>query len=489
MAKELKDLTKSDENYSQWYNDLVVKAGLAENSAVRGCMVIKPYGYAIWEKMQAALDRMFKETGHQNAYFPLFIPKSFFSKEADHVEGFAKECAVVTHYRLKNDPHGKGVVVDPDAKLEEELIVRPTSETIIWNTYKNWIQSYRDLPILCNQWANVVRWEMRTRLFLRTAEFLWQEGHTAHATREEAIAEVVKMIHVYERFAQEWMALPVVVGHKSPNERFAGAEDTMTIEALMQDGKALQSGTSHNFGTNFSEPFEIKYLDKDGTQKYAHETSWGVSTRLIGAIIMTHGDERGLKLPPMIAPIQVVVVPVAAHKEGVLEGAKAVADKLTAAGLRVKFDDRDNVTPGWKFNEWELKGVPVRVEVGPRDLAEGKVLSVRRDTFEKAPLDIEGLEGEIKAMLDVIQTNMFEIARAFRDEHTADVHSMEELEKQVNGGYAKAMWCGEQACEDEIKDRFSASSRCMPFDQTPIGETCVCCGKPAKKVIYFAKAY
>lgn len=489
MAKELKDLTKSEENYSQWYNDLVVKAGLAENSAVRGCMVIKPYGYAIWEKMQAILDRMFKQTGHENAYFPLFIPKSFFSKEAHHVEGFAKECAVVTHYRLKNDPEGKGVVVDPDARLEEELIVRPTSETIIWNTYKNWIQSYRDLPILCNQWANVVRWEMRTRLFLRTAEFLWQEGHTVHATAEEAQEETMQMLHVYRDFCEKNLAIPVYCGQKSEKEKFAGARATYSVEAMMQDGKALQSGTSHNFGTNFSEPFEIKYLDKDGTQKYAHETSWGVSTRLIGAIIMTHGDERGLKLPPMIAPIQVVVVPVAAHKEGVLEGAKAVADKLTAAGLRVKFDDRDNVTPGWKFNEWELKGVPVRVEVGPRDLAEGKVLSVRRDTFEKAPLDIEGLEGEIKAMLDAIQTNMFEIARAFRDEHTADVHSMEELEKQVNGGYAKAMWCGEQACEDEIKDRFGASSRCMPFDQTPIGETCVCCGKPAKKVIYFAKAY
>ena len=489
MAKELKELTSREENYSQWYNDLVVKAGLAENSAVRGCMVIKPYGYAIWEKMQRALDQMFKDTGHENAYFPLFIPKSFFSKEAHHVEGFAKECAVVTHYRLKNDPEGKGVIVDPDAKLEEELIVRPTSETIIWNTYRNWIQSYRDLPILCNQWANVVRWEMRTRLFLRTAEFLWQEGHTVHATAEEAQEETMQMLHVYRDFCEKNLAIPVYCGQKSEKEKFAGARATYSVEAMMQDGKALQSGTSHNFGTNFSEPFEIKYLDKDGTQKYAHETSWGVSTRLIGAIIMTHGDERGLKLPPMIAPIQVVVVPVAAHKEGVLEGAKAVADKLTAAGLRVKFDDRDNVTPGWKFNEWELKGVPVRVEVGPRDLAEGKVLSVRRDTFEKAPLDIEGLEGEIKAMLDAIQTNMFEIARAFRDEHTADVHSMEELEKQVNGGYAKAMWCGEQACEDEIKDRFGASSRCMPFDQTPIGETCVCCGKPAKKVIYFAKAY
>ena len=489
MAKELKDLTKRSENYSSWYNELVVKADLAEQSDVRGCMVIKPYGYAIWEKMQRVLDDKFKETGVQNAYFPLLIPKSFLSKEAEHVEGFAKECAVVTHYRLKTNEDKTGVVVDPAAKLEEELIIRPTSETIIWNTYKNWIQSYRDLPILCNQWANVVRWEMRTRLFLRTAEFLWQEGHTVHATAEEAQEETMQMLGVYRDFCEKNLAIPVYCGQKSEKEKFAGARATYSIEAMMQDGKALQSGTSHNFGTNFSEPFEIKYLDKDGTQKYAHETSWGTSTRLIGAIIMTHGDERGLKLPPMIAPYQVVVVPVAAHKEGVLEGAKAVADKLTAAGLRVKFDDRDNVTPGWKFNEWELKGVPVRVEIGPRDLAEGKVMSVRRDTFEKAPLDIEGLESEIKAMLDAIQTNMFEIARAFRDAHTADVHNMEELGRQVDGGYAKAMWCGDQACEDEIKDRFSASSRCMPFDQTPIGETCVCCGKPAKKVIYFAKAY
>ena len=492
MAKELKDLTKSDENYSQWYNDLVVKAGLAENSAVRGCMVIKPYGYAIWEKMHDALDKMFKETGHQNAYFPLFIPKSFFSKEAHHVEGFAKECAVVTHYRLKNDPEGKGVVVDPDAKLEEELIVRPTSETIIWNTYKNWIQSYRDLPILCNQWANVVRWEMRTRLFLRTAEFLWQEGHTAHATREEAIAEATKMIHVYERFAREWMSLPVIVGHKSPNERFAGAEDTLTIEAMMQDGKALQSGTSHFLGQNFAKAFDVQYVNKEGKLEYVWATSWGVSTRLMGALIMAHSDNNGLVLPPKLAPIQVVMVPIyktAEQLAAICERFDAIAAELRERGISVKIDDRDNVRPGFKFSEYELKGVPVRVEVGPRDLAEGKVLSVRRDTFEKAPLDIEGLEGEIKAMLDAIQTNMFEIARAFRDEHTADVHSMEELEKQVNGGYAKAMWCGEQACEDEIKDRFGASSRCMPFDQTPIGETCVCCGKPAKKVIYFAKAY
>ena len=403
MAKELKDLTKSDENYSQWYNDLVVKAGLAENSAVRGCMVIKPYGYAIWEKMQAALDRMFKETGHQNAYFPLFIPKSFFSKEADHVEGFAKECAVVTHYRLKNDPHGKGVVVDPDAKLEEELIVRPTSETIIWNTYKNWIQSYRDLPILCNQWANVVRWEMRTRLFLRTAEFLWQEGHTAHATREEAIAEVVKMIHVYERFAQEWMALPVVVGHKSPNERFAGAEDTMTIEALMQDGKALQSGTSHFLGQNFAKAFDVQYVNKEGKLEYVWATSWGVSTRLMGALIMAHSDNNGLVLPPKLAPIQVVMVPIYKGEEQLTEiraRFEAIAAQLREKGISVKIDDRDNVRSGFKFAEYELKGVPVRLAMGPRDLENGTIELVRRDTLEKETVPQEGLVERIEGLID-----------------------------------------------------------------------------------------
>lgn len=361
MAKELKDLTKSDENYSQWYNDLVVKAGLAENSAVRGCMVIKPYGYAIWEKMHDALDKMFKDTGHQNAYFPLFIPKSFFSKEAHHVEGFAKECAVVTHYRLKNDPEGKGVVVDPDAKLEEELIVRPTSETIIWNTYKNWIQSYRDLPILCNQWANVVRWEMRTRLFLRTAEFLWQEGHTAHATREEAIEEAEKMIHVYQKFAEEWMSVPVIVGHKSPNERFAGAEDTLTIEALMQDGKALQSGTSHFLGQNFAKAFDVQYVNKEGKLEYVWATSWGVSTRLMGALIMAHSDNNGLVLPPKLAPIQVVMVPIYKGEDQLTEIRArfgAIAEQLKAKGISVKIDDRDNVRSGFKFAEYELKGVP-----------------------------------------------------------------------------------------------------------------------------------
>lgn len=477
MAKEKKveQITDMEVDFAQWYTDICRKAELVEYASVKGFTILRPYGYAIWENIQRIMDAEFKKTGHENVAMPVLIPESLLKKEGELVNGFAPEVAWVT--------------MGGSEKLEERLAFRPTSETMFCDHWSRVLQTYRELPMLYNQWCSVIRWEKTTRPFLRTAEFLWQEGHTVHATAEEAQEETMQMLHVYRDFCEKNLAIPVYCGQKSEKEKFAGARATYSVEAMMQDGKALQSGTSHNFGTNFSEPFEIKYLDKDGTQKYAHETSWGVSTRLIGAIIMTHGDERGLKLPPMIAPIQVVVVPVAAHKEGVLEGAKAVADKLTAAGLRVKFDDRDNVTPGWKFNEWELKGVPVRVEVGPRDLAEGKVLSVRRDTFEKAPLDIEGLEGEIKAMLDAIQTNMFEIARAFRDEHTADVHSMEELEKQVNGGYAKAMWCGEQACEDEIKDRFGASSRCMPFDQTPIGETCVCCGKPAKKVIYFAKAY
>ena len=480
MAKEKKQefvthITPRDEDFSQWYTDVILKTELCDYAPVRGCMIVRPYGYAIWERIQAEMDKRFKETGHQNVYFPMLIPESLLLKEAEHVEGFAPEVAWVTQGGTE--------------KLQERLAVRPTSETIFCTMYAKWVQTWRDLPMKYNQWCSVMRWEKATRPFLRTSEFLWQEGHTIHATAEEAQEETMQMLHVYQEVAENVMALPVYVGQKSEKEKFAGARATYSMEAMMQDGKALQAGTSHNFGTNFAEAYGIQFQNKEGKLTYAEETSWGVSTRLIGAIIMTHGDERGLKLPPMIAPYQVVVVPVAAHKEGVLEGAKAVADKLTAAGLRVKFDDRDNVTPGWKFNEWELKGVPVRVEIGPRDLAEGKVMSVRRDTFEKAPLDIEGLEDEIKAMLDAIQTNMFEIARAFRDAHTADVHNMEELGRQVDGGYAKAMWCGDQACEDEIKDRFSASSRCMPFDQTPIGETCVCCGKPAKKVIYFAKAY
>ena len=447
MAKELKDLTKSDENYSQWYNDLVVKAGLAENSAVRGCMVIKPYGYAIWEKMQAALDKMFKDTGHQNAYFPLFIPKSFFSKEAHHVEGFAKECAVVTHYRLKNDPEGKGVVVDPDAKLEEELIVRPTSETIIWNTYKNWIQSYRDLPILCNQWANVVRWEMRTRLFLRTAEFLWQEGHTAHATREEAVEEAEKMIRVYQKFAEEWMSLPVVVGHKSPNERFAGAEDTLTIEALMQDGKALQSGTSHFLGQNFAKAFDVQYVNKEGKLEYVWATSWGVSTRLMGALIMAHSDNNGLVLPPKLAPIQVVMVPIYKTPEQLAEICArfgAIAAELRDKGISVKIDDRDNVRPGFKFAEYELKGVPVRLAMGGRDLENGTIELVRRDTLEKQTVSQEGLVERIEGLMAEIQENIYKKALAYRESMITKVDTWEEFKRVLDekGGFLSAHWDG-----------------------------------------------
>lgn len=447
MAKELKDLTKSDENYSQWYNDLVVKAGLAENSAVRGCMVIKPYGYAIWEKMHDALDKMFKDTGHQNAYFPLFIPKSFFSKEAHHVEGFAKECAVVTHYRLKNDPEGKGVVVDPDAKLEEELIVRPTSETIIWNTYKNWIQSYRDLPILCNQWANVVRWEMRTRLFLRTAEFLWQEGHTAHATREEAVEEAEKMIHVYQRFAEEWMSLPVVVGHKSPNERFAGAEDTLTIEALMQDGKALQSGTSHFLGQNFAKAFDVQYVNKEGKLEYVWATSWGVSTRLMGALIMAHSDNNGLVLPPKLAPIQVVMIPIYKGDDQLAEirtRFEAIAAQLKAKGISVKIDDRDNVRSGFKFAEYELKGVPVRLAMGPRDMENGTIELVRRDTLEKQTVSQEGLVERIEGLMTEIQENIYRKALNYRESMITKVDTWEEFKQVLDdkGGFLLAHWDG-----------------------------------------------
>lgn len=430
MAKELKDVTKAEDNYSQWYNDLVVKAGLAENSAVRGCMVIKPYGYAIWEKMQAALDKMFKDTGHQNAYFPLFIPKSFFSKEADHVEGFAKECAVVTHYRLKNDPEGKGVVVDPDAKLEEELIVRPTSETIIWNTYKGWIQSYRDLPILCNQWANVVRWEMRTRLFLRTAEFLWQEGHTAHATKEEAIEEATRMIHVYQKFVEEWMGVPVIVGHKSPNERFAGAVDTLTIEALMQDGKALQSGTSHFLGQNFAKAFDVQYINKEGKLEYVWATSWGVSTRLMGALIMAHSDNNGLVLPPKLAPIQVVLIPIYKGEEQmrqIVERLRTIAEELKSKGLSVKIDDRDNVRSGFKFAEYELKGVPVRLALGPRDLENGTIELVRRDTLEKETVPQEGLTDRVAALMDEIQQNIFRKALDYRNSMITKVDTWDEF--------------------------------------------------------------
>ncbi len=494
MAKELKNLTKIEDNYSQWYNELVVKAGLAENSAVRGCMVIKPYGYAIWEKMQSALDKMFKETGHQNAYFPLFIPKSFFSREASHVEGFAKECAVVTHYRLKNDPNGKGVVVDPDAKLEEELIVRPTSETIIWNTYKGWIQSYRDLPILCNQWANVVRWEMRTRLFLRTAEFLWQEGHTAHSTREEAIAETEKMIHVYQKFAQEFMAVPVIVGHKSPNERFAGAEDTLTIEALMQDGKALQSGTSHFLAQNFAKAFDVQFANKEGKMEYVWATSWGVSTRLMGALIMAHSDNNGLVLPPALAPIHVVMVPIYKGDEQLelmREKMEAFAAPLRAAGLTVKIDDRDNIRSGFKFSEWELKGVPVRLALGPRDLENGTIELARRDTLTKESVPQEGLTERITTLMEEIQSSIYNKALTYRDSMITPVDTWEEFIDVLDnkGGFVLAHWDGTVETEVAIKDATKATIRCIPFDVVPEEGKCVFTGKPSHNRVLFARSY
>ena len=494
MAVELKDLTKVEDNYSKWYNDLVVKAGLAENSAVRGCMVIKPYGYAIWEKMQRVLDDMFKQTGHENAYFPLFIPKSFFSREAHHVEGFAKECAVVTHYRLKNDPDGKGVVVDPDAKLEEELIVRPTSETIIWNTYKNWITSYRDLPILCNQWANVVRWEMRTRLFLRTAEFLWQEGHTAHATREEAEAEAMKMINVYKSFAEGWMALPVIVGHKSPNERFAGAEDTLTIEALMQDGKALQSGTSHFLGQNFAKAFDVTYTTREGKQEYVWATSWGVSTRLMGALIMAHSDNNGLVLPPKLAPIQVAMVPIykGAEQLAVMtEKLENIAADLRARGISVKVDTRDNVRSGFKFAEYELKGVPVRLALGPRDLENGTIELARRDTLTKETVSQEGLADRIVALMDEIQQNIFRKAMDFRTSMITRVDTWDEFIETLNekGGFISAHWDGTVETEVAIKEATKATIRCIPLDAEEEEGKCIFSGKPSHRRVLFARSY
>ncbi|WP_274958239.1 proline--tRNA ligase [Millionella massiliensis] len=494
MAKELKDLTSRDEDYSRWYNDLVVKAGLAENSAVRGCMVIKPYGYAIWEKMHDALDKMFKDTGHVNAYFPLFIPKSFFSKEAHHVEGFAKECAVVTHYRLKNDPDGKGVIVDPDAKLEEELIVRPTSETIIWNTYKNWIQSYRDLPILCNQWANVVRWEMRTRLFLRTAEFLWQEGHTAHATKEEAIAEAKKMIGVYRDFAENWLALPVIVGHKSDSERFAGADDTLTIEALMQDGKALQSGTSHFLGQNFAKAFDVQFTNKEGQLDYVWATSWGVSTRLMGALIMAHSDNNGLVLPPKLAPIQVVMVPIYKGEEElktIVARMEEIAAELKAKGISVKIDDRDNVRSGFKFAEYELKGVPVRLAIGPRDLAGGTIELARRDTLSKEVVPAEGIADRIEKLLDEIQQNIYDKALKFRDSMITKVDTYDEFKKvlEEKGGFILAHWDGTPETEEQIKNETKATIRCIPVNAPEEEGVCIISGKPSHRRVLFAKAY
>jgi prolyl-tRNA synthetase len=489
-----KVLTSRSENYSQWYNDLVLKADLAENSAVRGCMVIKPYGYAIWEKMQAVLDRMFKDTGHVNAYFPLFIPKSFFSKEADHVEGFAKECAVVTHYRLMNSPDGKGVVVDPDAKLEEELIVRPTSETIIWNTYKGWIQSYRDLPILCNQWANVVRWEMRTRLFLRTAEFLWQEGHTAHATQSEAMTEAMTMLKVYARFAEEFMGMPVLQGVKTPNERFAGALETYTIEALMQDGKALQSGTSHFLGQNFAKAFDVTFTNQEGKIEHVWATSWGVSTRLMGALVMAHSDDNGLVLPPKLAPIQVVIVPIYKSIEEldkISVVAKALTSKLKAMGYEVKFDDNDKKKPGWKFAEYELKGVPVRLAIGPRDLENGTVEVARRDTLTKEVVALEGIETHIVALLDDIQANIYKKALDYRTASTTQVDSYDEFKKVLDekGGFVLAHWDGTSETEQRIKDETKATIRCIPLDNPQEAGKCILTGNPSTQRVVFARAY
>ncbi len=493
MAKELKDLTKRSENYSQWYNDLVIKADLAEQSAVRGCMVIKPYGYAIWEKMQHELDRMFKETGHQNAYFPLLIPKSFLSREAEHVEGFAKECAVVTHHRLKNNPDGFGVIVDPEAKLEEELIIRPTSETIIWNTYKNWITSYRDLPILINQWANVMRWEMRTRLFLRTAEFLWQEGHTAHATREEAEEEAVRMLNVYNDFAHNFMAVPVIKGVKSANERFAGALETYTIEAMMQDGKALQSGTSHFLGQNFAKAFDVKFVNKENQPEYVWATSWGVSTRLMGALIMSHSDDNGLVLPPHLAPIQCVIVPISKNSEQLAEISKVVepiVKELRALGVSVKYDDADNKRPGCKFADYELKGVPVRLAIGARDIENGTVEIMRRDTLEKQVEPLEGIARFVKDLLEDIQANIYQKALKHREELTREVNSYEEFKEEIEkGGFLLCHWDGTPETEEKIKAETKATIRCIPLDGDKTPGKCMVTGKPSKQRVIFARNY
>ena len=493
MAKELKDLTKRAENYSQWYNELVVKADLAEQSAVRGCMVIKPYGYAIWEKMQHILDKMFKDTGHVNAYFPLLIPKSFLSKEADHVEGFAKECAVVTHYRLKNDPEGRGVVVDPEARLEEELIIRPTSETIIWNTYRNWIKSYRDLPILCNQWANVFRWEMRTRMFLRTAEFLWQEGHTAHATKEEAMEEAVRMLNVYADFAERYMAVPVVKGVKSANERFAGALETYTIEAMMQDGKALQSGTSHFLGQNFAKAFDVKFINRNNELEYVWATSWGVSTRLMGALIMTHSDDNGLVLPPHLAPIQVVIVPIYKSTEQLDEISRRVepmVEKFRNMGISVKYDNADNKRPGFKFADYELKGVPVRLALGARDLENGTIELMRRDTLEKETLPIDGIEEHVQKLLEEIQTNIYKKALALRESKTTTVDTYDEFKEKIEqGGFILAHWDGTPETEEKIKEETKATIRCIPLEGDKTPGKCMVTGRPSAQRVIFARNY
>ena len=493
MAKELKELTPRSENYSQWYQDLVIKADLAENSAVRGCMVIKPYGYAIWEKMQRILDDKFKETGHVNAYFPLLIPKSFLSKEAEHVEGFAKECAVVTHYRLKTNHDGTGVVVDPEAKLEEELIIRPTSETIIWNTYRNWIQSYRDLPILCNQWANVMRWEMRTRLFLRTAEFLWQEGHTAHATREEAEIEAKKMQGVYADFAENYMAMPVIRGVKSESERFAGALDTYTIEAMMQDGKALQAGTSHFLGQNFGKAFDVTFVDKEGKTDYAWATSWGVSTRLIGALIMSHSDDNGLVLPPHLAPIQVVIIPIYRSEEQlnqIRQKVDGIVANLKKLGISVKFDDADNRKPGWKFANYELKGVPVRLAMGCRDLENNTIEVMRRDTLEKETISCDGIETYVQNLLEEIQKNIFQKALKRREERTITVDSYDEFKEKIEQGYfIMAHWDGTPETEELIKNETKATIRCLPLEGDMTPGKCMVTGKPSARRVLFARAY
>ncbi len=493
MATELKNLTKRSENYSQWYNELVTKADLAEQSAVRGCMVIKPYGYAIWEKMQQTLDRMFKATGVQNAYFPLLIPKSFLCREAEHVEGFAKECAVVTHYRLKNDPEGKGVIVDPEARLEEELIVRPTSETIIWGTYKNWIHSWRDLPVLCNQWANVMRWEMRTRMFLRTAEFLWQEGHTAHATREEAMEEADRMVRIYAEFAQNWMAVPVVMGSKSESERFAGALETFTIEAMMQDGKALQAGTSHNLGQNFAKAFDVTFANRDNQPEYVWANSWGVSTRLMGALIMTHSDDNGLVLPPHLAPIQVVIIPIYKNAEqlaAISEKVMPVVERLAQLGISVKFDDADNKRPGFKFADYELKGVPVRLVIGARDIENGTVEVMRRDTLEKHSAPLAGIADYVNTLLEEIQDNIYRKAVESRNAQTHVCDSYDDFKARIeDGGFFLCHWDGTTETEELIKAETKATIRCIPLDGDDTPGVCMVTGKPSARRVIIARNY
>ena len=493
MAKELKELTKRAENYSQWYNDLVVKADLAEQSPVRGCMIIKPYGYAIWEKMQAELDREFKKIGVQNAYFPLLIPKSFFAREAEHVKGFAKESAIVTHYRLKTSDDGKDIIVDPEAKLEEELIIRPTSETMIWNTYKGWIHSWRDLPIKCNQWCNVMRWELRTRPFLRTSEFLWQEGHTAHATEQEAREEARQMLHVYADFVERFMAVPVIRGEKSETERFAGALDTYTIEAMMQDGKALQSGTSHFLGQNFAKSFDVTYLDKDNKPQYVWATSWGVSTRLMGALIMTHSDDNGLVLPPKLAPLQVVIIPIykgAEQQAAIAAKLRPVIDKLRELGISVEFDDSDNKRPGFKFADYELKGVPVRLVMGGRDLENNTIEIMRRDTLEKESVSFDGIVDRVVGLLDDMQTNIFEKARKFRDEHIFECDNYEEFKERVkNGGFFLCHWDGTPETEAKIKEETQATIRCVPFGYEQTEGVDMVSGKPATKRVIIARSY